>query len=227
MKLSDLLGKQQQSEQNDEQFDNDYYQGYNDVDDDAKEQKASKNDRNNAVEDDYYSPREKAQSDNREKNGGYEEPDYVSNADAYDDEAGADFYYRPYSKNGASEDVQEVDEPVSDETDDGQNAAEGEATETESFFRPESFADEREAMVDELLSGYIVYVNCSRLEKADLVRLFDYLSGAVQACSAELTRLDKNTIVMIPASSSVSPDDLTPPEDEIYDGIDDYSETEE
>ena len=60
------------------------------------------------------------------------------------------------------------------------------------------------AIADFLLDGNTVLLNVEGLERAQAVRLLDYLSGATRMVGGVMTRVGKTTIVVAPKSVDVS-----------------------
>lgn len=64
-------------------------------------------------------------------------------------------------------------------------------------FTPESCQDSAD-IVDAFKQGRVVIICVEELDKPNFMRLFDYLMGAVQALDGELTRIDRDTVVLLP-----------------------------
>ena len=60
------------------------------------------------------------------------------------------------------------------------------------------------AIADFLLDGNTVLLNIEGLDRAQAVRLLDYLSGAIRMVGGVMTRVGKTTIVVAPKSVDVS-----------------------
>lgn len=82
------------------------------------------------------------------------------------------------------------------------------------YFTPSTYRDCREGIVKGLASGHVVVVRLRSLEAGDVLRLFDYMMGAVQALDAELVRPEATTVVLVPAGAELDEDELEPEEDE-------------
>ncbi len=54
------------------------------------------------------------------------------------------------------------------------------------------------AIVDVYKEGRVVVVGRESLERADFLRLFDYVMGAVQALDGEMRKLDSDTVAFLP-----------------------------
>lgn len=65
-------------------------------------------------------------------------------------------------------------------------------------FTPVAYED-ASAIVDALKDGRVAVVCIEELDRASFVRIFDYLMGALQALDGELRRVDRETIVFLPA----------------------------
>ena len=97
------------------------------------------------------------------------------------------------------------------------------------YYTPENYADVRGEIVGGVAECHVVVVNIRNLMgTGDLVRLLDYLMGAVQALGATLRRMGGNNLVLIPADVEVEDDELLiPEEDEIMESEEDYEEEED
>jgi cell division inhibitor SepF len=84
-----------------------------------------------------------------------------------------------WSEENAKE-VAKVDEPLMKKT-----------------FTPATCQDST-AIVDAYKDGKVVIICVEELDKANFLRLFDYVMGAVQALDGELRRLDRDTVVLLP-----------------------------
>ena len=91
------------------------------------------------------------------------------------------------------------------------------------YFVPTSDKDSREDMVDGMRDGHVVVVSVVKLEVPEVIRLSDYIQGAVYALEGDLFRLDRTTVVMVPKGVEVDPDTLDIPEED----ADDIDEEEE
>jgi FtsZ-interacting cell division protein YlmF len=91
------------------------------------------------------------------------------------------------------------------------------------YFTPTSGQDNREDMVDGMIDGHVVVVSVAKLDVPEVVRLSDYIKGAVYALEGSLFRLDKTTVVMVPKGVEVDPDTLDFPEEDAGEE-DDYGE---
>lgn len=91
------------------------------------------------------------------------------------------------------------------------------------YFTPATYRDCREGIVKGLAAGHVVVVRLGDLEATDVLRLFDYMMGAVLALEAELVRPEATTVVLVPAGVELDEDELElDDEDE-----DEYEEDEE
>ncbi len=89
------------------------------------------------------------------------------------------------------------------------------------YFTPKTYRDCREAIVRGLSSGHVVVVRLSKLEAGDVLRLFDYMMGAVLALDGELARPHPTTVVLLPSGVELD-EDILELEDE-----DEYEEDED
>ena len=109
------------------------------------------------------------------------------------------------------------------------------------YFTPASYNDCREAIVKGLASGHVVVVRLGSLEAGDVLRLFDYMMGAVLALDGVLARPFATTVVLLPKGVELDEeaievedededydeDDYDEDEDEEYDDEDEYDEDDE
>ena len=93
------------------------------------------------------------------------------------------------------------------------------------YFTPATYKDCREAIVKGMASGHIVVIRVSKLDTANLLRLFDYVMGAALALEADMFRTSPEIIVIAPNGVEVDEDELEIPEDE--DEYDEYDEYED
>ncbi len=76
-----------------------------------------------------------------------------------------------------------------------------------------------------LASGHVVVVRLGDLEAADILRLFDYMMGAVLALEGEMVRPRATTVVLLPAGVELDEDELElDDEDEEDEDSDEYEE---
>ena len=97
------------------------------------------------------------------------------------------------------------------------------------YYTPASYRDCREGIVKGLAAGHVVVVRLGDLEASDVLRLFDYMMGAVLALNAELVRPEATTVVLVPDGVELDEDELElddEDEDEDEDG-EEYDEDEE
>lgn len=97
------------------------------------------------------------------------------------------------------------------------------------YYTPATYRDCREGIVKGLAAGHVVVVRLGDLEASDVLRLFDYMMGAVLALDAELVRPESTTVVLVPDGVELDEDELElddEDEDEDEDG-EEYDEDEE
>lgn len=95
------------------------------------------------------------------------------------------------------------------------------------YFTPATYKDCREAIVKGMASGHIVVIRVSKLDTANLLRLFDYVMGAALALEADMFRTSAEIIVLAPNGVEVDEDELDIPEDDDEDEYDEYEEYED
>lgn len=96
-------------------------------------------------------------------------------------------------------------------------------------FTPEHYSESRD-IVEAYMSGRVIVLNVEELDKENFLRLFDYIMGALQALEGEMCRIDRETVVLLPAGVDIEeidideleedPDALTYDEDETEDDED-------
>ena len=64
-------------------------------------------------------------------------------------------------------------------------------------FTPKTCQDSR-AIVEAYRDGKVVVICVEELNKENFLRLFDYVMGAVHALDGELSRIDRDTVVLLP-----------------------------
>ena len=140
----------------------------------------------------------------------------AKNTDAQPSEDG----YDTYADNG---DVNEVGVAWSEE--DAKAVAKANEPLMKKTFAPNSCQDSP-AIVDAFKDGRVVVICVEELDKANFVRLFDYIMGAVQALDGELRRIDRETVVLLPAlyDEDVSIDEL---DEEIIEEVEEEEESAE
>ena len=93
------------------------------------------------------------------------------------------------------------------------------------YFTPATYRDCREGIVRGLAAGHVVVVRLGDLEATDVLRLFDYMMGAVLALEAELVRPEATTVVLVPAGVELDEDELELDDEDEYE--DEYEDDEE
>lgn len=94
------------------------------------------------------------------------------------------------------------------------------------YYTPATYRDCREGIVKGLAAGHVVVVRLGDLEASDVLRLFDYMMGAVLALDAELVRPEATTVVLVPDGVELDEDELEL-DDEEYEDDEDYEDDEE
>ena len=64
-------------------------------------------------------------------------------------------------------------------------------------FSPKTCQDSR-AIVEAYRDGKVVVICVEELDRENFLRLFDYVMGAVHALDGELSRIDRDTVVLLP-----------------------------
>ena len=122
-------------------------------------------------------------------------------------------YYNDNTNGVGVEDGDDVRVVLSTET------VEEAATLLKRTFIPVSYEDSRD-IVEAYKDGRVAVICVEELDKANFIRLFDYLMGAVQALDGELRRIDRETVVLLPSGydEDISIDEL---DEEIIEEIED------
>ncbi len=96
------------------------------------------------------------------------------------------------------------------------------------YYTPATYRDCREGIVKGLAAGHVVVVRLGDLEGTDVLRLFDYMMGAVLALDAELVRPEATTVVLVPDGVELDEDELEldSEEDEEDEDDEDYEDEE-
>ena len=97
------------------------------------------------------------------------------------------------------------------------------------YYTPATYRDCREGIVKGLAAGHVVVVRLGDLEASDVLRLFDYMMGAVLALNAELVRPEATTVVLVPDGVELDEDELEldDEDEEEYEDDEEYDEDEE
>lgn len=91
------------------------------------------------------------------------------------------------------------------------------------YYTPESYRDVRVEIVTALAESHVVVINLRNLvDTEEVVRLVDYIMGAVQVLGASLRRMGGNNLVMIPKDVEIDEEDILVSEEE-----DEAEETDE
>lgn len=150
--------------------------------------------------------------------GGYVEPDYHSDAPRYDEQPQSRPAYQPTPSDESyfkprttwQEEPARQPEPVFTP----------EPAPEYLYFNPTSYRDCREGIVKGLAGGNVVVVRIGKLAANDILRLFDYMMGAVDALDAEMLRPLGSTVVL--AAKSLELD-----EDELAEELEEYEDEDE
>ncbi len=92
------------------------------------------------------------------------------------------------------------------------------------YFTPASYRDCREGIVKGLSAGHVVVVRLGNLEAAEVLRLFDYMMGAVLALEGELVRPRATTVVLLPNGVELHEDALELDDEDEDEYDDEYDE---
>lgn len=96
------------------------------------------------------------------------------------------------------------------------------------YYTPESYGDVRAEIVGGVADSHVVVVNIRNLMgTADLVRLLDYVMGAVQVLGGTLRRVGGNNLVLIPADVEVDEEELLLSADEDEEELDEEEDYED
>ncbi len=162
--------------------------------------------------------------DDRQDRGYAPRPDYDTPATAYPDNRYATPVSDPYAPRG----WQESDAPAY--RDRPEKTAEPvfapEPAPEYLYYTPANCHDCREGIVRGLAAGHVVVVRLGELESADVLRLFDYMSGAVVALDGELVRPQATTVVLLPNGVELEEEALELDDEEFSEEDDDWDEEE-
>ena len=95
------------------------------------------------------------------------------------------------------------------------------------YFTPSTNRDCREGIVKGLAAGHVVVVRLGDLEASDVLRLFDYMMGAVLALNAELVRPESTTVVLVPDGVELDEDELELDDEDEYEDDEEYEDEDE
>lgn len=163
----------------------------------------------------------------------YEERDYrAERTDRAERVEREDDYYAPRTGLYVEEDAPAYRERVEEKV---EPVFAPEPTPEYLYYTPASYRDCREGIVKGLAAGHVVVVRLGDLEASDVLRLFDYMMGAVLALNAELVRPEATTVVLVPDGVELDEDELELDDededeyedDEEYDEDGEYEEYDE
>ncbi len=129
------------------------------------------------------------------------------------DEINNDYYGESMSADGREATDNTYDTYSDDNTDDVSVVLSGDPSKKEPLmkktFTPTTCEDSAD-IVDAFKDGRIAVICVEELDKQNFLRLFDYLMGAVQALDGELSRIDRDTVVLLPygVDKDISIDEL-------------------
>ena len=95
------------------------------------------------------------------------------------------------------------------------------------YYTPATYRDCREGIVKGLAAGHVVVVRLADLEASDVLRLFDYMMGAVLALNAELVRPEATTVVLVPDGVELDEDELELDDEDEYEDDEEYEDEDE
>lgn len=95
------------------------------------------------------------------------------------------------------------------------------------YYTPATYRDCREGIVKGLAAGHVVVVRLGDLEASDVLRLFDYMMGAVLALDAELVRPEATTVVLVPDGVELDEDELELDDEDEYEDDEKYEDDED
>lgn len=95
------------------------------------------------------------------------------------------------------------------------------------YYTPATYRDCREGIVKGLAAGHVVVVRLGDLEASDVLRLFDYMMGAVLALNAELVRPEATTVVLVPDGVELDEDELELDDEDEYEDDEEYEDEDE
>ena len=201
-------------------YDSEYYAGSYDKNDRKTEERRDADRRydDQRAEDGRFNDRRPAENrfENRVDNR-------VANGERFDRD---DSYYAPRSALYVEEDAPAYRERVEEKV---EPVFAPEPAPEYLYYTPASYRDCREGIVKGLAAGHVVVVRLGDLEATDVLRLFDYMMGAVLALNAELVRPEATTVVLVPDGVELDEDELELDDEDEYedDEEDEYEDEEE
>ena len=126
--------------------------------------------------------------------------DYDTYDDGYDD----GFYRDEDDDEGVIEDPEDVEDAPAAPAPKG-HAARPQGGGMFKVVKPHSYQDGA-AIVEHLMDGYAVVLNIEEIEKPAVMRLMDFLLGALQVLGGDLKRVSNTTLVISPNSKAVAED---------------------
>lgn len=193
-------------------YDSEYYAGSYD--------KADRRSDDRRTDDRRDDRREDRREDDRRADR-YEERDY--RADRSDRAEREEGYYAPRGGLYVEEDAPSYRERVEEKV---EPVFTPEPAPEYLYYTPATYRDCREGIVKGLAAGHVVVVRLGDLEATDVLRLFDYMMGAVLALDAELVRPEATTVVLVPDGVELDVDELELDSDEDEDEDEDDSDEE-
>lgn len=196
-------------------------------------QRSEPEDLDSGYENPYYTVREPRRDTRNSEDERYEERsnDYARRSNPADEE---DFYdTRRAPERASRDDVYEEEEPRSYrermyEDADLRRKPEKVVSKPENkgtlYYTPESYRDVRVEIVTALADSHVVVINIRNLvDTPEVVRLIDYVMGAVQVLGASLRRMGGNNLVLVPKDVELDEDDILLP-DESEEDEEEYEE---
>lgn len=184
--FSKKINRRSEPEDLDSGYENPYYSVREDRRDDRRDDRRS--------DEDYFDTR---RSDDRAPRGDYYEEERPSRG-GYEEEEPRGYRERMYEEEVVRRQPEKAPEKPA--------APENKGT---LYYTPESYRDVRVEIVTALKDCHVVVINIRNLtDTPDLVRLVDYLMGAVQVLGATLSRVNGNNLVLVPAGVELDEEEL-------------------
>ena len=207
--FSKKMNQRSEPEDLDSGYENPYYT--------VREDRDRREDRRDRGEDDYYETRRDSERSAREDY--YEEderraPRYTG---GYEEEEPRGYRERAYEEEELRRKPAKAPEKPA--------APENKGT---LYFAPESYRDVRVEIVTGVAESHVVMIDITNLVDTDeMVRLLDYIMGAVQVLGASLRRFNGDYLLLVPAGVEVNDEDIVIPEEPQEDYDEEYEDEED
>ena len=206
--FSKKMNQRSEPEDLDSGYENPYYT--------VREDRDRKEDRRDRSEDDYYETRRAPERPVRDEYYEEEERRAPRYTGGYEEEEPRGYRERMYEEEENRRKPAKAPEKPA--------APENKGT---LYFAPESYRDVRVEIVTGVAESHVVVIDIINLVDTDeMVRLLDYIMGAVQVLGATLRRFNGDYLLLIPAGVEINDEDIIIPEESEED-VEEYADEEE